>query len=67
MQIGPAMTPCGAIMFVSFVFPKIFPVLFGYLVRSLTWQRSSISGLKQRFKVFKVFPIGCYFRYLVLS
>ena len=32
MQIGPAMSTYGAIMFVSFVFPEIFACL----VRSLT-------------------------------
>ena len=36
MQIGPAMGTYGAIMFVSFVFPNIFAVLFSYLVCSLT-------------------------------
>ena len=36
MQIGPAMSTYGVIMFVSFVFPEVFAVLFGYLVRSLT-------------------------------
>ena len=36
MQIGPAMSTYGAIMFVSFVFSEVFALLFGYLVRSLT-------------------------------
>lgn len=46
MQIGPAMTTYGAIMFVSFVFPEIVAVLFGYLVKSF-------SGLKQGAKILK--------------
>ena len=47
MQIGPAMGTYGAIMFVSFVFPKIFPVLFSYLVCSLTSQCFSAAKNKE--------------------
>ena len=49
MQIGPAMSTYGAIMFVSFVFLEIFPVLFWYLACSLT---VFFSGLKQSTEVF---------------
>ena len=44
MQIGPAMTTYGAIMFVSIVFPEIFAALFGYLVKAWDREPRSLSN-----------------------